>query len=139
MFEERFGRKATTVLLAVIGLGVFGFCAHLAWDHLVAPLYELLIKVIGDEWFSGYFMPHILPIAITTGIVTTVAVIVFMAVQIVLHRRRVSLFASVRKESAKVRERTELLLKAMTDFEERATQILNVANKLGKGKEDHKT
>jgi hypothetical protein len=47
MFEERFGRKATTVLLAVIGLGVTAFMFSLIWEYLVVPLYSLAGVVIG--------------------------------------------------------------------------------------------
>jgi hypothetical protein len=47
MFEERFGRKATTALLAIIGLGVTAFMLSLIWEHLVIPLYSLAGIVIG--------------------------------------------------------------------------------------------
>jgi hypothetical protein len=47
MFEERFGRKATTALLAIIGLGVTAFMLSLIWEHLIIPLYSLAGIVIG--------------------------------------------------------------------------------------------
>src|ERR1700730_1980150 len=47
MFEERFGRKATTGLLAIIGLGVTAFMLSLIWEHLITPLYSLAGAVVG--------------------------------------------------------------------------------------------
>ncbi|MGB6537394.1 MAG: hypothetical protein WBF58_15695 [Xanthobacteraceae bacterium] len=35
MFEERFGRRATTALLAVIGLAVFGYCVRLILETTI--------------------------------------------------------------------------------------------------------
>jgi len=39
MFEERFGRTATTVLVGIIGLAVIAFCVPLIWNNLIMPIY----------------------------------------------------------------------------------------------------
>jgi hypothetical protein len=48
MFEERFGRAATTALLAIIGLGLTGFMLSLIWEHIIVPLYSFAGIIIGD-------------------------------------------------------------------------------------------
>jgi hypothetical protein len=47
MFEERFGRTATTILLAMIGLGVMAFMLSLIWEHLIVPLYSFSGSLMG--------------------------------------------------------------------------------------------
>jgi hypothetical protein len=46
MFEARFGRKATTVLLAMIGLGIVAFTGRLILTGMVFPIYDVLTAII---------------------------------------------------------------------------------------------
>jgi hypothetical protein len=47
MFEERFGRKATTALLFMIGLGVLAVVIPPIYEHLIMPLYSFAGVFIG--------------------------------------------------------------------------------------------
>jgi len=49
MFEARFGRLASTILMGLIGLGVASYMASLIWHHLVLPLYRLARSIISDQ------------------------------------------------------------------------------------------
>jgi hypothetical protein len=48
MFEQRFGRAATTALLAIIGLGLAGFMCSLIWGHIIMPLYSFAGFIVGN-------------------------------------------------------------------------------------------
>jgi hypothetical protein len=45
MFEERFGRKATTVLLGIIALGITGGMLNLIYQYLFTPLMEAFLII----------------------------------------------------------------------------------------------
>jgi uncharacterized membrane protein len=45
MFEERFGRRLTTALLAIIALAIFGVCAKLIYEDILTPLYAFAIRL----------------------------------------------------------------------------------------------
>jgi uncharacterized membrane protein YccC len=55
MFEERFGRLATNLLLIVIALAVFGGCVKLIYENLVVPLITVAVAVNGGQPLSGIF------------------------------------------------------------------------------------
>ena len=46
MFEERFGRRTTTLLLGVVGLAIFGVSANLIYADIALPLYHLIEQII---------------------------------------------------------------------------------------------
>jgi ABC-type Fe3+ transport system permease subunit len=46
MFEDRFGRQATTILLAAIGLAVFGVCVSAIYNNIAIPIYDIAIQII---------------------------------------------------------------------------------------------
>ena len=50
MFEGRFGRAATTALLAMIGLAIVTFTGRLILDGLVLPIYNITTTVINGHW-----------------------------------------------------------------------------------------
>lgn len=43
MFEQRFGRPLSTVLLALVGLGVAGLALHSIYDTILVPLANLIV------------------------------------------------------------------------------------------------
>ena len=52
MFEERFGKRTATLLLAVIGLGAVGWAVHSIYENILSPLLPFLIS-------SGMWAAHI--------------------------------------------------------------------------------
>jgi hypothetical protein len=51
MFEERFGRRTTTALLAMIGLAIFGVTARLIYADLLRPLYDFSLELFSFRIF----------------------------------------------------------------------------------------
>ena len=43
MFEQRFGRPLSTVLLALVGLGVAGLALHSIYDTILVPLADVVV------------------------------------------------------------------------------------------------
>ena len=64
MFEERFGRHATTCLLAVIGLGVLAVCLPLIWTNLFVPIFKASRIVV--QYFENLKTP-VLPNIVAWG------------------------------------------------------------------------
>jgi len=85
MLEERFGRRATTGLLLLIGLAIAVYCLHMIWIHLVDPIYG---------WVSKHFPSISLPeISIVTVFYVTAAMaailVLWFAIWFGFSRRRV--------------------------------------------------
>jgi E3 ubiquitin-protein ligase DOA10 len=57
MFEERFGRKVTTALLVLIGVGIASVMVHLIWTNLIRPIYSYTksINLFGFAAHAGGF------------------------------------------------------------------------------------
>jgi hypothetical protein len=55
MFEERFGRTATTLLLAIIGLGVVGFCGKLVYETVLLPALALVGAASSSKNVADFF------------------------------------------------------------------------------------
>jgi len=53
MFEERCGRKATTVLLFLIALGAVAVVISPIYDHLIMPLYSFAGVIVGKTRFPA--------------------------------------------------------------------------------------
>ncbi len=61
-FEEYFGRRATKLLIACVGLGIFSATVHLFRIGILSPAYELASKISPERVeFAVY---HVLPQAI---------------------------------------------------------------------------
>jgi hypothetical protein len=52
MFEDRFGRRATTVLLALVGLAIASLSVGLVWEHIISPIFGIVANFphITTEW-----------------------------------------------------------------------------------------
>lgn len=76
MFEERFGRTATTVLLAAIGLALFGYCAK---TMIETSLYFYYLAATALN-ISGYSVPAIIIRVLVLAVEAIVAVVFMSAV-----------------------------------------------------------
>jgi hypothetical protein len=65
MFEERFGRLPTTILVATAGLGIFAVCASQVYEHIVFPLYYFVAQILSIPGWTISLIP-----ALISGIVT---------------------------------------------------------------------
>jgi hypothetical protein len=57
MFEERFGRRVTTALLAMIGLAIFGLTARVIYSDLLRPLYDFSLELFSFRIFPTRLTP----------------------------------------------------------------------------------
>jgi hypothetical protein len=103
LFEERFGRNLTTILLAVIGLGVFAVCGRLVWEIIIVPVYRLAFILINlPGWKISL---SIIPAIITWIVGTGLAVGLGVVINVLLTRYQ-------RRRIAMVREDAEAALQA---------------------------
>jgi ABC-type Fe3+ transport system permease subunit len=70
MFEDRFGRLATTILLAAIGLAVFGVCVSAIYSNIARPIYDIAIQIIHSGASLKNITTNSVWAAITSAVVT---------------------------------------------------------------------
>lgn len=73
MFEERFGRKASTVLLCLITLAIVALCLDFAYHKLFLPIYRVTLTVTGNESLYLLLKDRAIAIFISTLIVACLA------------------------------------------------------------------
>lgn len=72
MFEERFGKKATTYLLALIGLGISSWMVKLIFTNAIWPLSKLikqLPEIVNSSWHTLWI--NFAAIAVSVGLTMT--------------------------------------------------------------------
>lgn len=89
MFEERFGRVTTTVLLGAIGLAILCVCGDLIISNIILPMYTFLLKMAlkKDIWvtFRNGYIPSVLAEGVTIILMSFIAGI---SIRVYFARRR---------------------------------------------------
>jgi hypothetical protein len=112
-FEKHFGKLATKILLAIIGLAVAGVCFGLIWDHLLVPFYD------GWMWFlkEGVItIPN--PVELLSGLVASgfTTICMYLWFQI-LERRLQPRYAVVREEMKRLRAEAKEIAELKINYE----------------------
>ncbi|HEV8014928.1 MAG TPA: hypothetical protein VGP48_05325 [Stellaceae bacterium] len=81
MFEERFGRVPTTLLLAIIGLAIFASCGKLIYEIIIDPTYSLVLylipKLVSSNLSVTTLADYITPIVALVGTALSVVGLFF--------------------------------------------------------------
>jgi hypothetical protein len=90
MFEERFGRRATTCLLAFIAVGIVAFFLPIIWGNLIKPTYDFSAQVaqgaaqirLPNVGFIGAVI-YVLRVGFAIAMTFIVTLLFFLAVNVV--------------------------------------------------------
>lgn len=112
MFEERFGKRVTTVLLAIIGIGVLAGCVGLAVQNLILPainLYNDLDWPASKLWLQNQLLPALISLALLYPLVGFLAFVSYEIYDrtIAARRREKKARALAEKLAAEVMERAK--------------------------------
>jgi hypothetical protein len=84
MFEERFGRRVTTALLALVGIAIAVFCLHLVFEGFLLPIYALSSAFIGwlsnlglGPWITYFLQTPAAKFALSVGMTLPVWLVVY--------------------------------------------------------------
>src|SRR5258708_892820 len=97
MFEERFGKKATTVLICVLTLALISLCMAITYEKLILPIYHAVQYVTGDHSLYD-LLRHDIVSAIWTA---AIALILFFALSEIVKRRYMKMLNNRREELRK--------------------------------------
>jgi vacuolar-type H+-ATPase subunit E/Vma4 len=112
-FEERFGRRVTTVLLAVVGLGIFAGCVGLIAGNLIKPSIDLYNAT---DWpaFKEWLIKHLIP--------TLVALVILFVLAHLLSRVGEEIYRrTIGRMLARKRAEAEIK-RSLAEYKERITK-----------------
>jgi len=111
-FEEYFGKRATKVLLGIIGLTVFIWCGGFVYNNLVFPIWDFFFGKDNSE--ATRFVQTVLG-TIAGSLAGITLIVILSALNLLLPRR----FRLLESKASKVIERAQ---EAMTEAKEMTAQ-----------------